>query len=111
LSFVIASADKVSKVIKTANFFFVPASRKEWARTAAPACCCQICIELGQNFQWHYTWEICIVHDELRFMLGTKSIGIILGIRNNYRAINIFTLSRHDALSCRWAIEGEEKGP
>jgi hypothetical protein len=37
---VIASVDNVSRVTKTASFFFVPASRREWASTAAPVGVC-----------------------------------------------------------------------
>lgn len=61
------SADTVSSVTKTASFLVVPASRREWASTKAPAWESDKTRISGSN--WMYlaerTWKICVAEQKL----------------------------------------------
>lgn len=63
LSSVMVSAERVSRVMRQASFFFVPASRKECASTTAPVIHCKY--SSNEIEMLRLTWEICVAHEEL----------------------------------------------
>lgn len=60
------SADTESSVTKTASFLVVPASRREWASTRAPARGLAKLRFSGSNWELvERTWEVCIAEQQL----------------------------------------------